>query len=50
MAWAIEAYAESAEVVGEDDELLSVKAEILEPAATRVGLVMVSPRAGTSVT
>lgn len=42
MAWAVEAYAESAEVVGEDEELMSVKAEILEPAATRVGLMMLS--------
>lgn len=42
MAWAIEAYAESAQVVDEDEELMSVKAEILEPAATRVGLMMLS--------
>jgi proteasome accessory factor C len=42
MAWAIEAYAESAEVVDEDEEHLSVKAEILEPAAARVGLMMLS--------
>lgn len=42
MAWAVETYAESAEVTAEDEELVSVKAEILEPAATRVALMMLS--------
>lgn len=40
--WAIELHAESAEVLGEDDELLRIRAHLLPPVGPRLGLILLA--------
>lgn len=42
MRWAVEAYAESIEVLEEDEESLKVRAQMLPPLPRRVGLLLVA--------